>query len=132
MHRFSIGLLMTANAILFLLGSILHAGYPIGSFHEPRILPASIVEGLCAFLLASGATTVFMGTAHWRLAALVANFVSMAGVLLGMAALAVRAGPRTRSNDLGHVAMLLLIAICLVLFLIPSGHAMNRPSTLRR
>jgi len=50
--------------------------------------------------------------------ALLANLVALGGVLLGSAALAVGAGPRTASNDLYHRVMLNLIAtVILVLFL---------------
>jgi hypothetical protein len=47
---------------------------------------------------------------------LVANWVALGGVLLGIAALAVGAGPRTASNDPYHRMMLILIgAVILIL-----------------
>ncbi len=103
------GLLMVANAGLFLFGAVQHAGVAVGSFHEPVIIPAAIVETLCGLCLLWGATALFRGsTARWRVA-LITNFVALGGVLLGVAALAAGAGPRTASNDLYHRIMLLLI-----------------------
>jgi hypothetical protein len=111
------GWLMIANAALFFFGAIQHAGVALGTFHEPRIIPAAIVETLCGLCLWWGATAFFRDArAGWRVA-LIANFVSLGGVLLGIAALAAGAGPRTASNDLYHRIMLLLIgATVLVLF----------------
>ena len=50
-----LGLIMVANAALFLFGAVQHAGVAIGPFHEPRIIPAAIVETICAIALLSGA-----------------------------------------------------------------------------
>jgi hypothetical protein len=46
---------------------------------------------------------------------MIANFVALAGVLLGVAALAAGAGPRTASNDLYHSIMLILIGASLLI-----------------
>jgi hypothetical protein len=111
------GLLMLANAALFFFGAVQHAGIALGPFHEPLIIPAAIVETLCGLGLLWGAITLFReGVVRWR-AALIANFVALGGVLLGIAALAAGAGPRTASNDLYHRIMLVLIgASVLILF----------------
>ena len=50
----------------------------------------------------------------WR-TALITNLVALAGVLLGIIALAAGAGPRTASNDLYHRIMLILIGASLVI-----------------
>jgi hypothetical protein len=44
-------LLMIANAALFFFGRVEHAGVPVGRCHEPLIIPAAIVEILCALCL---------------------------------------------------------------------------------
>ena len=92
-----LGLIMIANAALFLFGAVQHIGAAIGPFHEPRIIPAAIVETICAIALLWGAAAV-LGHMHglWRVA-LITNLVALAGVLLGIVALAVGAGPRTAS-----------------------------------
>jgi hypothetical protein len=64
---------------------------------------------VCAIALGGGAGGLWTsGRAAWWTAAL-ALAVSLGGVLLGMAALAVGAGPRTMTNDLYHVAVLLVL-----------------------
>jgi uncharacterized membrane protein SpoIIM required for sporulation len=106
---------MTANAILFFFGAVQHVGITLGPFHEPHIIPAAIVEGTCGLALASGAVASFH--AGWR-TAVVANLIAVAGVLLGMAALAAGRGPRTASNDFYHRVMLVLAgASVVILFL---------------
>ena len=116
--RILVGSLMIPNAALFLFGAVQHAGVPIGEFYEPRIIPAAIVETLCGLALACGAAWMSADSKMgWRLA-LITNFVALAGVLLGMAALAAGAGPRTASNDLYHRVMLALTgASILILFI---------------
>jgi hypothetical protein len=115
--RTLLGLLMIANAALFIFGAVQHIGVAIGPFHEPHILPAAIVETICALSLLLGATAVLSQSLNlWR-TALITNLVALGGVLLGIAALAVGAGPRTASNDLYHRIMLVLIGACLVVLL---------------
>jgi ascorbate-specific PTS system EIIC-type component UlaA len=112
---------MVANAALFVFGSLQHAGVAFGSLSEPRIIPAAIVEGLCALALGWGAGAVFGdGLGGWR-AALIGNLIALGGVVLGIAALALGAGPRTASNDLYHRIMLGLIAASLLILFTRSG-----------
>ncbi len=110
------GLLMIANAAIFFFGGVQHAGITIGRFHEPLIIPAAIVEAVCGLCLLWGAIALFPSSrTRWRLA-LITNLIAFGGVLLGIAALAVGAGPRTASNDLYHRMMLILIgAVTLIL-----------------
>ncbi len=66
------------------------------------IVPASIVEVLCALALSWGAAAVLKQSLKaWR-AAFIGNLVAIIGVAIGIIALAVGAGPRTASNDLYH------------------------------
>jgi hypothetical protein len=124
------GWFMIANAALFFFGAVQHAGIAVGSFHEPLIIPAAIVETLCGLCLLWGAGALFRNSKTGRRTALIMNFVALAGVLLGIAALAAGAGPRTASNDLYHRIMLLLIgASLLILFLGRSRLNQRRPSS---
>jgi hypothetical protein len=117
-----LGLLMASNAALFLFGALQHAGVAIGTFHEPRIIPAAIVETICALSLLLGAAAILLRAMNLWPVALITNLVALGGVLLGIAALAVGAGPRTASNDLYHRIMLILIGASLViLFYARSG-----------
>jgi hypothetical protein len=110
-----LGLLTISNATLFLFGAIQHLGIPLGPFREPRIIPATIVEALCGFCLVWGALVVFSHSTASRGAALIANFIALGGVLLGIGALAAGAGPRTASNDLYHGIMLTLAGVSLLI-----------------
>ena len=108
---------MITNSALFFFGAVQHAGFAIGSFHEPRIIPAAIVETLCGLSLLCGARAVLIHSrGEWRVA-LIANLVALGGVLLGMASLAAGLGPRTASNDLYHRIMLVLIGVSLLILL---------------
>ncbi len=115
------GLLMIANAAIFFFGGVQHVGITVGRFHEPLIIPAAIVEAVCGLCLLSGAIALFRNSrTRWRVA-LITNLVALGGVLLGIAALALGAGPRTASNDLYHRMMLILI--CAVILILCFGRS---------
>jgi hypothetical protein len=102
------------NPVLFGFGAIQHACVEIGWFREPVIVPAAIVESVCALSLLWGLWAVLRGSpALWRIV-FTGNLIALAGVLLGIVALAAGRGPRTASNDNLHRAMLTLIGLSLV------------------
>ena len=110
-------ILMMFNAALFFFGAIQHLGVAIGNFHEPVIHPAAVVESTCGIALTVGLIALLRGTSSARLQAIIANFIGIAGVSLGMIALAAGRGPRTASNDTYHHIMLTLaIASLIILF----------------
>jgi hypothetical protein len=104
-----------ANAALFVFGAVQHAGFAVGAFREPRIVPAAIVEGICGAALAYAAATLFRRTPAARRATVIANVIALVGVIIGLVALVLGAGPRTASNDLYHRLMLLAIGVAFVL-----------------
>jgi len=106
-----------ANAALFVFGAVQHAGVAVGSFREPRIVPAAIVEAACGAALAYAAAALFRRTPAARRATIIANVIALAGVVIGLVALAVGAGPRTVSNDLYHRLMLAAIGSSFVLLI---------------
>ena len=113
--------LMLGNAAIFVFGALQHAGVAMGAFYEPAIFPASVVEVLCALALGWGAAAVVKQSPKaWR-AALIGNLVAIIGVVIGMVALALGAGPRTASNDFYHRMMLALATASLVILLVPAG-----------
>lgn len=113
--RTALGLVMISNATLFFFGAVQHAGISLGRIHEPKIIPAAIVETICGLFLLWGSIAIAgQFSASWKIA-LIGNLVALAGVLLGMAALAAGRGPRTASNDLYHRIMLVLIAAGLII-----------------
>jgi len=117
-------IVMIANAALFFFGAVQHLGVAIGTFHEPRIIPAAVVETTCGIALIWGVIAL-VRRSGWG-TAIATNFVALAGVLTGMAALAAGRGPRTASNDLYHHIMLALIAVSLLLLFYARASARGR------
>jgi hypothetical protein len=119
--------LIPLEAVTFLLGALLHLGVriPLGFavLAEPRIVPATIVEGLCGLVLAIGAYAVFADRAWAWPVVTAAHAFAVAGVLLGMAALAVGAGPSTELNYVYHRVILVVLVAGLALLLTPLGRA---------
>jgi fluoride ion exporter CrcB/FEX len=117
-----ITVLMVGEAVTFLLAALMHLGIPLG-FSEPRIIPAAIVEGLCGLLLAVSTYAVVARTTWaWR-AALAAHFFAVAGVLLGIIALALGAGPSTVANTIYHRVILGVLVVVLLLLATPAARA---------
>lgn len=109
-------LLMATEALTFLIGTGLHLGIPLFGLHEPPIGPAVVVEALCGTVLATGAC--WYSRASWGTSvALSAHALAIAGVLLGMAALAVGRGPSTPLNTLYHRTILIALIGTVVMVL---------------
>jgi hypothetical protein len=121
----AIGVLAVLYAVTFLAGALLHLGVriPLGFtvLAEPRIIPATIVEGLCGLFLAVGAYAVLARRTWAWPAVTAAHAFALGGVLLGMAALALGGGPSTELNTVYHRVMLVALATGLVLLLMPVG-----------
>jgi hypothetical protein len=106
------------NAALFVFGAVQHAGIAVGQFREPRILPAAIVEAICGAALATAAAALFRRAPAARRATIISNLIALAGVIIGVVALAVGAGPRTATNDLYHRLMLAAIGVSFLLLFV--------------
>jgi hypothetical protein len=118
--------LMLGNVALFVFGALQHAGVAIGSLREPVIIPASVVEMFCALALSWAAVAVLKQSPKaWR-AAFIGNLVAITGVVIGLVALAVGAGPWTASNALHHKIMLALATASLVILVLPAGRTALR------
>src|SRR5215210_7575598 len=112
----TVGVLSAVYAVTFFFGALLHLGGRVplgfGALEEPRILPATVVEGLCGLALAVAAFAVLARMSWAWSAAFAAHAFSLGGVLLGMVALAVGAGPSTELNTIYHRVMLVaLVAV---------------------
>lgn len=127
----AIGALAVVEAVALLTGALVHLGIriPLGFvvLEEPRIVPATVVEGLCGFVLLGSAYAVFAGKRWAWIVAVVAHTVALTGVLLGITALAVGAGPNTASNALFHRVMLVALVVGLVLLATPAARSALRP-----
>ena len=119
-----IGVLMVLEAITFLLAALLHLGiqFPLG-FSEPQIIPATIVEGLCGIFLAVGAYAVFVRKSWAWQGAVAAHVFAVAGVLSGITALALGAGPSTEVNTVYHRTILVVLVVVLASLLTPGARA---------
>jgi hypothetical protein len=128
--KIAVGILSAVYAVTFFCGALLHLGVriPLGAavLAEPTILPAAIVESLCGLALSFGAFAVF---ARWNrawTAVFAAHAFALGGVLLGVSALALGAGPSTDLNTMYHRVMLVGLVAVLVLLLTPAGRAAFR------
>lgn len=103
----------------FLIASALHQGLqiPVGFavLSQPRIPPATIVEGVAGTALLVGAAGLYGRRAWGWAAAVVAHVLALAGVFLGMTALAAGRGPRTVSNDIYHRVMVVVLIVGLLI-----------------
>ena len=119
-----ISVLIVLEAITFLLATLLHLGiqFPLG-FSEPRIIPAAIVEGLCGIFLAVSAYAMFAHRSWAWWGAIAAHVFAVAGVLLGITALALGAGPSTEANTIYHRVILAVLVVVLALLATPGARA---------
>jgi len=128
--KIAFGILSAVYAVTFFWGALLHLGVriPFGAaaLAEPTILAAAIVESLCGLALSFGAFAVF---ARWNrawTAVFAAHAFALGGVLLGVTALAIGAGPSTDLNTMYHSVMLVGLVAVLALLLTPAGRAAFR------
>jgi hypothetical protein len=134
-----VGILSATYAATFFFGALLHLGWriPLGFtvLAEPRILPATVVEGLCGAALAAAAFAVFTRMRWAWTAAFAAHAFALGGVLLGVTALALGAGPSTELNSIYHRVMLVVLVAVLALLLSPPGrtalHRSARPRVIQ-
>ncbi len=121
----AVSVLIVLEAATFLVAALLHTGVPVplglAVLEEPVIVPATIVEGLCGFFLAIGAYAIFTHRSWAWTAAFSAHVFSVLGVLLGIFALSVGAGPRTDLNDVYHRVVLVALLVGLGLLSTPSA-----------
>jgi hypothetical protein len=131
----TIGILSAVYAATFFLGALFHLGVrvPLGFavVAEPVILPATIVEGLCGTALAIAAITVLAHTNGAWTVATAAHAFALGGVLLGITALAVGAGPSTDLNTVYHRVMVVALVAVLALLFSPAGRSALRRATSR-
>ncbi|MEV1178034.1 hypothetical protein [Nonomuraea sp. NPDC049784] len=89
--RRALGWLSLLYALIFLCFALMHAGIAFGPVGEPVIVPAAIVETLCAGATLAGAYGVLAGRA-WAWDGLIySHAAALAGVLMGILALALGA-----------------------------------------
>ncbi|MEU8357254.1 hypothetical protein AB0C27_14680 [Nonomuraea sp. NPDC048882] len=107
--RRALGGLSLLYALTFATFALLHAGIGLGPLREPVIVPAAIVETLCAGAMLAGAYGALAGRpAAWdRL--IYAHAAALGGVLLGMLAQAFGPGGGTTLLIWYHSTMALAL-----------------------
>jgi hypothetical protein len=120
------------EAFCFAFAALLHTGVHIAFlpdfFHDPRIVGATVVEGLCASVL--GVAAIFLGGGHprgWPLAVGAVSF-SIVADIFGMAVIALGVGPDSPFNFLFHRIGITVLVITLVLLLAPARAALRIPA----
>jgi hypothetical protein len=115
-----LNVLLAVDFLLFVGGAVAHSGVPVplgfGTWEEPLLVPAAIIEGVGAagLLMALAAVAGRANWAHrlcwWML------WYCFFGVLWGMGRLAMGSIPEahTMSNDFLHIGMTLLTTVSLV------------------
>lgn len=109
-----IGVLLVGQGLALWIGALAHTGVPVDLgaivIAEPRIPPALVVEGVTGAFLLGSSVAVFTRKPWAWTAAIGAQGLALGGVLLGMTAIAVGAGPHTTMNAIFHRVMALLLA----------------------
>jgi hypothetical protein len=114
-----LNVLLAVDFLLFACGAVAHSGIPIplgfGTWEEPLVVPAAIIEGIGAAgllfaLAAAGRANWAYRVCWWVL------WYCLAGVLWGMARLAIGSIPEahTMTNDFLHIGMTLVTTVALV------------------
>lgn len=83
------------EAVMFVIAEVAHSGIDLPYLHEPQIVPAAIIEAVCALMLAAVAHEVRFNGMTARRAALAAHGVAISAVALGMFAVWLGLAPYT-------------------------------------
>ena len=112
--------LVVLDFLLFAGGALAHLGIPIplgfATWNETFLIPAAIVEAVGTLALGATLISLVAGQAWVLRWCWLALWYCFAGVLWGMARLAIGSIPaaRTVSNDFLHIAMTLVTTLALV------------------
>lgn len=113
------GGVLLLDGLTFLFFGTLHAGIHLLGTLEPSILPAAVVEFVCCVLTIGASVAVFTRRAWAWSAAVWAQSVSAAGVLVGIVS-QLRSGGGTPLNFVYHRVILSVLLIGLIYVLMPS------------
>lgn len=105
------GALAIGYALTFLVGAVLHTGFALGPLSEPVIVPATVVETLCAAGLAVAAYGALTRKPWAWDGLLYGHAGALAGVLLGILAIALGGGEATTLNTWYHNTSATLLAL---------------------
>lgn len=113
------GSVLMIDGITFFFFGMLHAGVHLLGTLEPTIIAAAVVEGVCCALTIGAGIAVFTRRASaWR-AAVWAQAVAAAGVVLGIVS-QLRSGGGTPLNFVYHRVILSVLVLGMLFVLVPS------------
>lgn len=120
-----IRLLVVVDGVTFLFFALLHLGIRLQLgpmvLTTGRIISATVVEGLIGILFAVGAYAVFTRASSAWTWTVLAHVFGIAGVLVGLWAIAAGLGPPNELNDTYHRVILAILVVGLILLLTPPG-----------
>jgi len=123
------------EAFGFAFASFLHTGARLEFlprfFQDPRIVGATVVEGLCALLLAAAAQVTNSAPAAWSMA-VGAEVFSICADIFGMVLIGLGLGPDSPFNFLFHRIGIAVLLLVLVALLTAPGKAALRPQPADR
>jgi hypothetical protein len=128
--RTAIAILIWIEALAFGFAAVLHTGVRLALlpdfFHDPRIVGATVVEGLCAVALGSAAIMVGASAPKAWVAAVSAQIFSIVADAFGMLFIALGVGPDSPFNFLFHRVGIAVLVLVFAGLLTPSArHAFN-------
>lgn len=120
--------LVVFDAVALLFAGIVHLfgasiALGVGTFDEPPILPAGIVESLAGVLFVLATYAIFRRQAWAWGMTIAAHLFAIAGFIVGILA---TLNGTTPFNAVYHRVMLVIFVIGLILLLIPAGQAALR------
>ncbi len=125
--------IVAVEAFGFAFAALLHTGVRIAFlpdfFHDPLIIGATVVEGLCAIVL--GIAAILLGSAHrrgWPFAVGAVVF-SIVADIFGMALLTLGFGPDSPFNFLFHRVGVTLLVITLAVLVAPARPSLRVPAS---
>ena len=119
-----LGVFVLLEALGFVIGAMLHAGIEIpigGGMYLEHVVPAAVVETVCAFVLAVAALALITCNRQAWEATLVSHVISIAGTILGVVAITAGRGEHNLPNDIFHRVILVAMVAVLVLLWTPAG-----------
>jgi hypothetical protein len=126
----AIALIIWIEAAAFLFAATLHTGVRLpfvpDFFHDPRIIGATVAEGLCALVL--GAAAILVGASAKRawVVAVAAQMFSIVADIFGMTVIALGFGPDSPFNFLFHrIGIAILVLVLAALFTTPARVALQ-------
>jgi len=118
-------LIVWIEAAAFLFAGVLHTGVRFAFlpafFHDPQIVGATVVEGLCAAVLGASAGAIIARASRAWIVAVGAQLFAIIADIFGMIVIAFGFGPDSPFNFLFHRLGIAILLVVLAVILTRSG-----------